>query len=189
MKSFRFSRVDMLNGPILKNILLFSLPIFLGSVFQQLYNMVDSVVVGKYVSANALAAVGSTGTLTMMLVGIMMGFPTGASVVAAQFAGAGERDKIKRTISTSLYFLLALSVVLTVVGLLLARRIMGWVNVPEEVLPDALGRPCCALTGGALKRASELAGDGGFTLWLTITHEAGMAAATAIVEGGVWRVE
>ena len=138
MKSFRFSRVDMLNGPILKNILLFSLPIFLGSVFQQLYNMVDSVVVGKYVSANALAAVGSTGTLTMMLVGIMMGFPTGASVVAAQFAGAGERDKIKRTISTSLYFLLALSVVLTVVGLLLARRIMGWVNVPEEVLPDAL---------------------------------------------------
>ena len=54
-----------------------------------------------------------------------------------------------------------------------------------EVLPDALGRPCCVLTGGALKRASELAGDGGFTLWLTVTHEAGMAAATAIVEGGV----
>lgn len=58
-----------------------------------------------------------------------------------------------------------------------------------EVLPDALGRPCCALTGGALKRASELAGDGGFTLWITVTHEAGMAAATAILEGGVWRVE
>ena len=58
-----------------------------------------------------------------------------------------------------------------------------------EVLPDALGRPCCVLTGGALKRASELAGNGGFKLWVTITHEAGMAAATAILEGEVWRVE
>ena len=138
MKAIRTPKVDMLHGPILKGILLFSLPIFLGSVFQQLYSMVDSIVVGKYVSANALAAVGSTSTITMMLVGIMMGFPTGASVVAAQFAGAGETDKIKRTISTSLWFLLGLAVALSVVGLALAGPIMRWVNVPEEILPDAL---------------------------------------------------
>ena len=138
MKAIRMPKVDMLHGPILKGILLFSLPIFLGSVFQQLYSMVDSIVVGKYVSANALAAVGSTSTITMMLVGIMMGFPTGASVVAAQFAGAGQLDKIKRTISTSLYFLLGLAVALSIVGLVLARHIMRWVNVPEEILPDAL---------------------------------------------------
>ena len=138
MKIVRSQKVDMLHGSILKGILLFSLPIFLGSVFQQLYSMVDSIVVGKYVSANALAAVGSTATISMMLVGVMMGFPTGASVVAAQFAGAGETDKIKRTISTSFYFLLGLALALTVVGQVLARPIMGWVNVPQELLSDAL---------------------------------------------------
>ena len=131
-------KTDMLRGPILKGIVTFSLPILLGNIFQQLYNMVDSVVVGKYVSANALAAVGSTATLTMMLVGVMMGFPTGASVVAAQFAGAGQKDKIKRTISTTLYLLLGLAVFLTVIGQILGPSIMRWVNVPEELVPNAL---------------------------------------------------
>ncbi len=138
LASVQSRKTDMVHGPILKGILLFSLPIFLGSIFQQLYNMVDSIIVGKYVSANALAAVGSTATITMMLVGIMMGFPTGASVVAAQFAGAGETEKIKRTISTSFFFLLGLAVVMTVIGQVLAAHIMRWVNVPEEVMADAL---------------------------------------------------
>ena len=138
MKALKAPKTDMLHGPILKGIITFSLPILLGNIFQQLYNMVDSIVVGKYVSANALAAVGSTATLTMMLVGVMMGFPTGASVVASQFAGAGQADKIKRTISTTLYLLLGLAVLLSVVGLILAPSIMRWVNVPEELVPDAL---------------------------------------------------
>ncbi|MBR3504718.1 MAG: MATE family efflux transporter [Clostridia bacterium] len=138
MKLLRAQKTDMLHGSILKGIVTFSLPILLGNVFQQLYSMVDSIIVGKYVSANALAAVGSTATITMMLVGVMMGFPTGASVVAAQFAGAGETEKIRRTISTSLYFLLGLAVALSAAGLILAPTIMRWVNVPQELLPDAL---------------------------------------------------
>ena len=138
MKQVQGQKVDMLHGSILRGILTFSLPILLGNVFQQLYSMVDSIIVGKYVSANALAAVGSTSTITMMLVGIMMGFPTGASVVAAQFAGAGQTEKIRRTITTTLYFLLGLAVFLSAAGLLLAPSIMRWVNVPEEILPDAL---------------------------------------------------
>lgn len=138
LQAFQSRKTDMVHGSILKGILLFSLPIFLGSIFQQLYNMVDSIIVGKYVSANALAAVGSTATITMMLVGIMTGFPTGASVVAAQFAGAGETGKIKRTISTSFYFLIGLAAILTVAGQLLAPLIMRLVNVPDEVMADAL---------------------------------------------------
>ena len=138
MKFLKAQKTDMLHGSILKGIITFSLPILLGNVFQQLYSMVDSIIVGKYVSANALAAVGSTATISMMLVGIMMGFPTGASVVAAQFAGAGQTEKIRRTISTTLYFLLGLAVVLALAGLILAPSIMRWVNVPEELLPDAL---------------------------------------------------
>lgn len=138
MAKIEAKKVDMLNGPILPRILTFSLPIFLGSVFQQLYNMVDSIVVGKYVSADALAAVGSTGTISMLLIGIMMGFPTGASVVAAQFAGAGHKHKIKSTISTTLWFLLGLAVVLTVIGLALSETIMQLVNVPENIFADAV---------------------------------------------------
>jgi len=138
MAALSSRKVDMLTGPILPRIITFSLPIFLGSVFQQLYNMVDSIVVGKYVSADALAAVGSTGTVSMLLVGIMMGFPTGASVVAAQFLGAGEKKKIRSTISTTLIFLLGLAVVLTILGLALSHSIMTWVNVPENIFEDAV---------------------------------------------------
>ncbi len=138
MKAAKAQKANMLQGPILKGIITFSLPILLGNIFQQLYNMVDSIIVGKFVSANALGAVGSTATISMMLVGIMMGFPTGASVVASQFAGAGQTNKIRRTISTTLWFLLGLAMLLSAAGLILAPSIMRWVNVPEELVPDAL---------------------------------------------------
>ncbi|MBQ2818724.1 MAG: MATE family efflux transporter [Clostridia bacterium] len=138
MSFLKRRNVDMLNGPILKSLIIFGLPIFFGSVFQQLYNMVDSIVVGKYVSANALAAVGSTGTISMLLVGVMMGFPTGASIVAAQFLGAGQKDKIKTTISTTMIFMVILSIIMTVIGLCLSSFIMGWVNVPDEIYADTV---------------------------------------------------
>ena len=138
MNILKRRNVDMLNGPILKRIVTFGLPIFLGSVFQQCYSMVDSIVVGKYVSANALAAVGSTSTLSMLLVGIMMGFPMGASIVAAQFLGAGQKERIKSTISTTLWFLLGLALVITGIGLALSTQIMSWMQVPEAIYPDTV---------------------------------------------------
>ena len=103
---------NFLEGPVLSQILIFSLPIFLGLVFQTLYNLVDSIVVGKYVSADALAAVGTTSPISMLLVGMMTGFPVGASVVAAQFLGADQKNRIKPTISTTFWFLLAFSLLL-----------------------------------------------------------------------------
>ena len=103
--------IDLLQGPVLSRILLFSLPIFLGLVFQTFYNLVDSIVVGKYVSADALAAVGTTSPISNLLVGMMTGFPVGASVVAAQFLGADRKDQIKPTISTTFWFLLVFALV------------------------------------------------------------------------------
>lgn len=138
MKLFQKKNIDMLEGPILPRIVEFSLPIFLGSVFQMLYNMVDSVVVGKYVSADALAAVGSTGTISNLLVGMMTGFPTGASIIAAQFIGADRKDKVKPAVSTTFWFLMAFSVVLSAAGLVFSSQIMHWVNVPENIYADTV---------------------------------------------------
>lgn len=138
MQLLKRGKADFLNGPILSRILTFALPIFLGMVFQQAYSMVDSVVVGKYVSADALAAVGSTGTISMLLVGVMMGFPMGASIVAAQFLGAGQKDKIKSTIATTLWFLLALSLILSIAGLIFSSQIMRWVKVDPKIYADTV---------------------------------------------------
>ncbi|MBQ7058941.1 MAG: polysaccharide biosynthesis C-terminal domain-containing protein [Oscillospiraceae bacterium] len=129
---------SMLEGPILSRILVFSFPIFLGLVFQTFYNLVDSIVVGKYVSADALAAVGTTSPISMLLVGMMTGFSVGASVVAAQFLGAGQKEKIKPAISTTFWFLLFFSLFLMAVGLLLSKNIMRWVNVPDNIYDDTV---------------------------------------------------
>ncbi len=130
--------IDLLQGPVLSRILLFSLPIFLGLVFQTFYNLVDSIVVGKYVSADALAAVGTTSPISNLLVGMMTGFPVGASVVAAQFLGADRKDRIKPTISTTFWFLLVFSLVLMALGLILSGSIMHWVNVPDDIYQDTV---------------------------------------------------
>ena len=126
------------DGPIVKKLIVFALPIFLGNVFQQLYNMVDSVIVGRFVGANALAAVGASATTSMILVGLMLGFPMGASIIASQFMGANRPDRIKATISTGLYFLLGLAAVITLFGFIFSRRILTWMNVPENIFEDSL---------------------------------------------------
>lgn len=129
---------DMTQGPILGKILPFAVPIFIGSIFQQLYNMVDSIVVGQYVGAKALAAVGSTATVSLVLVGVASGFSTGASVVVAQLLGAGKKDRIKPTISTTVCFLMTVALVILVLGLSLSNNIMHWVNVPDNIFQDTV---------------------------------------------------
>lgn len=128
----------MTEGPILGKLLRFCLPIFIGMVFQQFYNMVDSIIVGNYVSADALAAVGTCAPLVQFLVGIMAGFNMGASVVASQYIGAGQKDKIKPTISTTAIMLIVLSLVITVLAIPLAPQIMRLLSVPENILPDTV---------------------------------------------------
>ena len=131
-------KADMTKGPILGRILPFALPIFIGSVFQMLYNMVDSIIVGRYVGANALAAVGSTATISMVLVGVASGFTTGASVVVAQLVGAGKHDRIKAAISTTITLLVTAALIITVVSESISSNIMHWVKVPQEILADSL---------------------------------------------------
>ena len=129
---------DLLKGSIWKSILIFSLPLLVGNLFQQLYNTVDSYVVGNFVSSHALAAVGQSTSIINMLVGFFMGLSTGAGVVIAQYFGAKEIKKMQDSIHTSLALTLVLCVLFTFLGIILARPILDMIGSPREVLPLAV---------------------------------------------------
>ena len=104
---------DMTQGSIWKQLLLFSLPLMAGNLFQQLYNTVDSIVVGNFVGKEALAAVGSVGPIINSLIGFFMGLSTGAGVIISQYYGAKADEKVSRTVSTTLVMTFILSIVFT----------------------------------------------------------------------------
>ncbi len=130
---------DMTKGKPLQLILRFALPLIAGNVFQQLYNMADAVIVGRCISADALAAVGTAGTITWLMNAIMMGFSMGAGIVVAQNFGKGNALGLQRAVA-------AMSVILAIMNLLLSAFAFGysvwlmrWLKVPENILPDAAG--------------------------------------------------
>ena len=118
---------DMTQGSVWKHILFFSLPIMLGNLLQQLYNTVDGIVVGNYVSQDALAAVGGCASLAFLFLAISIGMGNGGGVMIAQFYGAGRMDEMRRAVSTLLIMLLTMGLVLSLVGIIFARGLI--VNV------------------------------------------------------------
>ena len=128
----------MTEGSIWKNILLFSVPLILGNLLQQLYNTADSIIVGNLLGSNALAAVGSSGSPIYLLIGFSQGIAVGAGVVVAQYLGAKDRKDAQDAIHTSLAIAVILGILLTVGGILFSRTLLVWMNTPEEVLPDAV---------------------------------------------------
>ncbi|MGM9638605.1 MAG: MATE family efflux transporter [Butyricicoccaceae bacterium] len=124
----------MLRGSPLRSILIFGLPIIFGNLFQQFYSMVDSIIVGNFEGAGALAAVGSSVTVCNFLVMVCSGFTNGASVVLSQLFGADARGEIKATISTTLIFSTAFSIVLTLLFAPLAPQVAGLIHVPADIL-------------------------------------------------------
>lgn len=121
----------------LKALLLFAMPMIIGNLFQQFYTMVDSVVVGRFVSENALAAVGASYALTTVFISIAIGGGVGASVITSRYFGARNYRKMMLSIRTALTVFLVISIVLGGVGLLLGRQIMTALNTPSDVLGDA----------------------------------------------------
>ena len=128
----------MLMGSPLKSIIMFGLPIVFGNVFQQLYSMVDSIVVGRFDGAGALAAVGTSATVCNCLMMACSGFSTGASVVVSQQFGAGRRGDIKTTHSTTLIFLVILSVLVSLICFPLVPGLASLIRVPEDIIGDAI---------------------------------------------------
>lgn len=136
--SLKTSTVNMTCGDIRRGLLAFTLPIMMGNLFQQLYSMVDTAVVGRGVGAQALAAVGTTSPVTQLLLGLMIGMSAGMSVVIAQHDGAGDAPKARLAIANGLYLMLALTLVITLSGLLLCRPLFRLIHTPEELMDGAV---------------------------------------------------
>ena len=124
-------------GPIFGQLVLFSLPLMLGNVFQMLYNTVDSIIVGNFVSKQALAAIGSTTMITNMMVFFFNGFSVGAGVTIGQYFGARNMEKLHRAIETTMAATFLLSVIFSVAGVLLVKPLLRMMSTPEDVFHDA----------------------------------------------------
>ena len=112
----------MTSGSIWKQMTFFAMPIFLGNLFQQLYNTVDSLIVGNFLGSSALAAVSSSGSLIFMLIGFLSGISAGAGVIVARFFGAGDEKNLQRAVHTTVAFGLVAGVLMTGVGVALSPQ-------------------------------------------------------------------
>lgn len=120
-----------------KSLFFFAVPMVLGNLFQQFYNIVDSIIVGNFVGADALAAVGASTSITFLFVALATGMSVGSSVVISQYFGAGQYGKMKTAISTVVLVMLGASGLLSVVGSVFHQDILRFMGTPENILPDA----------------------------------------------------
>ncbi len=137
-KTQKIKENGITEGVIWKQLLLFFFPILIGTFFQQLYNTVDTIIVGQYVGTQALAAVGTTGTVINLLVGFFVGLSSGATVIISQFFGGGDWQNVSKAVHTSIALALAGGVILMAVGLLTSRMSLELLGVPQEIMEDAL---------------------------------------------------
>ena len=129
--------IDMCNGPLLGKILLFAIPLMLSSMLQLFFNAADVIVVGRFVGPQALAAVGSTSSLTNLLVNVFIGFSIGTNVVTARYLGTNNQKGVREVVHTSLMFALLSGFALVFVGFFLSRPMLELMGTPEDVLDQA----------------------------------------------------
>lgn len=127
--------LDMTSGPLMKKMILFTIPIMLSGVLQLLFNAADIIVVGKFAGDNAMAAVGSTASLVSLLTNLFIGISAGANVVVANFYGANDDESVSETVHTSVVISLVGGTILLLVGICFARSILGLMGSPDTVLP------------------------------------------------------
>jgi len=132
------SSVDLTEGSIVKSIILFALPLLLGQIFQNLYNSVDSIVVGRAVGVTALAAVTSCADISNILIGFFTGLSVGAGVAFSRFFGAKDYDRLHRSVHTAILFSIIVGVGMVIIGIVLAPFLLHMVDCPAEVYPEAL---------------------------------------------------
>ena len=129
---------DMTKGNPLKLILSFSVPMLIGNIFQQVYNFVDAAIVGKFVGAESLAAVGSTGTIVGVMICLMMGLTSGAGIIIAQCFGSRNFDELRKTVTGLIYIVGILAVITSVAGVVFSRPILSFLNTPDNVIDEAV---------------------------------------------------
>lgn len=129
--------VDMTEGSIVRHLIMFAIPLLIGNAFQQFYNTVDAWVVGKYVSNEAFSAVGSLGPIINTFVGFFSGFASGAGVVISQYYGAGDKEKVKRTVHTAMVGTALLGILFTFIGSAVTPMMLDFTKTPDDVRPEA----------------------------------------------------
>ena len=128
---------DMTKGNPLKIFIFFSIPLLIGNVFQQLYSMVDTIIVGRFVGVEALAAVGSTGSMFFLVNGMILGLTSGFGVLVAQKFGAKDEVAIKKAVASNIILTLVLTVFITVIALLVKNPLLRMMNTPDNIFDDA----------------------------------------------------
>lgn len=130
-------QLDMTRGSIPSLLLRFTVPILIGNIFQQLYNMVDTMIVGKYVGASALAAVGATGNLMFLITGFSIGFAAGFSILTSQSFGAADKERMRLSVSNGIILSVLTALILTAISLFGLDAILHWMNTPEDIYDQA----------------------------------------------------
>ena len=125
-------------GVVWKKLIRFAIPILLGNLFQQLYNAVDSLVVGNFCGNEALAAVSSSMSLQQLFIGFFQGTFIGASVLISRSFGAKDKEGMDKAIHTTVVFSLVIGTVLSILGVVLTPVILGWMGTPENVMPNSV---------------------------------------------------
>ena len=143
---------DMTTGSPGKMIFNFTMPIFIGNIFQQFYNMADTVIVGKFVGNAALAAVGACGTLAFLIIGFLQGVTAGFTVVTAQHYGAGNMKAMKKSVASGAVLTLIVSVILTVLSMVSMSKVLHLMNTPSDMYGEAYGY-IMVLCGGIIAQA------------------------------------
>ncbi|SFD17231.1 MATE family efflux transporter [Clostridium uliginosum] len=128
---------DMTTGSPAKLILYFSIPLLIGNIFQQFYSMVDTIIVGRFIGIQALAAVGSTGSMSFLIIGFIAGLTSGFSIMVAQRFGANDEDGLRHSVATSIILCIVMTVIITVFSVLTARPLLNLMNTPSDIIDGA----------------------------------------------------
>lgn len=137
-KRKREKKITMTEGSIIKSIMLFSIPLLIGNLFQQLYNTADSVIAGNFIGKEALAAVGSSNSLINLIIGLFIGISTGAGVIIAQYYGAKDEEKMQWAVHTSMMLSIIGGILLTFIGVFLSPQILKAMGTPPEVMEQSV---------------------------------------------------
>ena len=128
---------DLTKGNELKTIIYFSLPILIGNLFQQIYNISDTIIVGNFLGKESLAAVGSSYQINVLIIAVSIGISLGTSILISQYFGAKDMENLKITANTGFIFSIVLSLIVTTLGFLLSNNILILINVPQKLLLEA----------------------------------------------------
>lgn len=132
------STLNMTEGNITKLIVMFSIPMLIGNLFQQIYNLVDSIVVGQFVGANALAAIGATNSVIFLFIALCNGIGSGGGVVVAQIFGSGDDNRVKNALTNVFYLMMAMSIVVCIASYGIAPWLLKTLNTPDEIIANSI---------------------------------------------------